>query len=408
VKGERWRLAASWALVAVAALRLALFAARAAVTPTHGFVAYYTAARLVVEGQPVAQFYEDRWFQAQMLRFEPQANDIFRPNPPTAALLLVPLTWLNHDAARVVWIGLSGVLLAAAGLALLRTLAWPVAWQQAFWLLVVCFQPVWVNFAYGQAYLLLFALLVLAWRGYARQRPALWGAALGTLLSLKTAAPALWLLAALRRQWRAWAVALGVTFGVAALAVPFTGWQAWPVYFRAVRAVTTEPNLTVTAYQTLVSAARHLFRYEAAWNPWPWFEAPALAWWLPALGTLAVLALSAYIARAAYEPRLAFAAFTLSGLAVSPLSLDYHFVLALVPIALLAAWLRTQPRQAGPWIVLALGTAAIALPWPYQSPRLEHGLWAVLAYPKLYGTLLLWGLAIWGSLRGDRPMRPLA
>jgi hypothetical protein len=37
----------------------------------------------------------------------------------------------------------------------------------------------------------------------------------------------------------------------------------------------------------------------------------------------------------------------------------------------------------------------IALDLPYRSPRLADGAWALLAYPKLYGAWLLWGLAIW-------------
>ncbi len=402
---RRW---AGWALVALAALRLAVFAAQAAVTPTYGFVGYYTMARLVLEGQPVSRFYDDAWYQAQIPRFEPQANDIFRPNPPTATLLLLPLAWLTHDAARVVWTVLNAVVLLAAVAGLLRALAWPVGWQQAFWLVVLLFQPVWVNFAYGQAYVLLFALLALAWRAADRDRPGPLGVVLGLLLILKNAAVFLWPLALVQRQGRALVVGAAIAVGVALLALPLTGLAAWPVYARLVLGLSAEPNLSVTAYQTLVSLARHLFSYDSVWNPAPWVAAPVVAWALPALGGAALLALSLYAAWAAPEKRLSFAAFTLAGLALSPLSLDYHFALALVPVALLAAWLREQTPQRGrwPWVVLALGVAGMGLPLPYQSARLEAGAWALLAYPKLYGALLLWGLAVWGSLRGE--VRPFA
>jgi|GEM_PF-614176 len=397
-----------WALVGLAVVRLAVFVAHAAVTPTYGFVGYYTMARLVLEGQPVSRLYDDAWYQAQIPRFEPQANDIFRPNPPTATLIMLPLAWLSHDAARVAWTVLNAGLLVAAVAALLRGLGWPVAWQQAFWLMALLFQPVWVNFEYGQAYLLLLALSVLAWRAYDRDRPGVLGAVLGGLLILKTAGALLWPLALARRQWRALAVAGGVAAGVALLALPLTGLAAWPVFAGLLLKLPAEPNLSVTAYQTVTSLARHLFSYDAFWNPAPLLVAPALAWGLPALGGALLLALTVYAAWINRDKRLAFAAFTLAGLALSPLTLDYHFALALVPIALLAAWLREQPWQRGhwPWIVLALGVAGIGLDLPYQSPRLDGGAWALLAYPKLYGTLLLWGLALWGSLKSEA--RPFA
>ena len=34
---------------------------------------------------------------------------------------------------------------------------------------------------------------------------------------------------------------------------------------------------------------------------------------------------------------------------------------------------------------------------PYLSPRVADGAWALFAYPKLYGALLLWATIIWAS-----------
>ena len=47
------------------------------------------------------------------------------------------------------------------------------------------------------------------------------------------------------------------------------------------------------------------------------------------------------------------------------------------------------------WLVLLAAFMMIATDLPYRSPRLFDGVWAVLAYPKLYGTILLWGVAMW-------------
>jgi hypothetical protein len=36
----------------------------------------------------------------------------------------------------------------------------------------------------------------------------------------------------------------------------------------------------------------------------------------------------------------------------------------------------------------------IAADLPYRSQQLETGAWALLAYPKLYGAVALWGLVL--------------
>jgi hypothetical protein len=45
-------------------------------------------------------------------------------------------------------------------------------------------------------------------------------------------------------------------------------------------------------------------------------------------------------------------------------------------------------------VVLAAAALMIALDLPYRSPIVGSGILALLAYPKLYGALLLWGLCL--------------
>ena len=60
-------------------------------------------------------------------------------------------------------------------------------------------------------------------------------------------------------------------------------------------------------------------------------------------------------------------------------------------------------------LTLTVGAILIAVDLPYRSAELADGAWALLAYPKLYGALLLWGLALVSCLRsgvshtGSRP-----
>ena len=391
-------------VVAILAARFLLFVAANATRPSDGFVAYYTAARLLREGQPVSRFYDNAWFRAQVARFEPGASDIFNVNPPTTALLLLPLAGLAYDPARAI-LQIFNVLVLAASLGLLF---WQLELRGLAGLamlgLVFVYQPLFANFQHAQAYVLLFGLLVLAWYGYRRERPVLFGVALGFMLILKTAAALLWLLPLVQRKWRVLAVGIGVALAVALASLPWIGLDAWRTYLPLMTALPSHPETAVTAYQTLPSFFRHLFIYDPQWNPAPLWSVPGLGQVLPWFGLLAMLAASVYAAIRGGEPDLAFVLFVIASVVLSPVSIDYHYTLLLLPIAILVAWARRQ-ASAWPWIPLGAGALMIATNLPYLSPRVSAGAMALLAYPKLYGACLMWGLACWAlaGLRGGSP-----
>jgi hypothetical protein len=392
----------AWLVVAILAARFLLFVAANATRPSDGFVAYYTAARLLREGEPVSRFYDNAWFRAQVARFEPGASDIYNVNPPTTALLLLPLAGLAYEPARAIW-EVTNVLVLAASLGLLF---WRLELRGFAGLamlgLVFVYQPLFANFQHAQAYVLLFGLLVLAWYGYRRERPVLFGVALGFMLILKTAAILLWLLPLVQRKWRALAVGIGVALAVVLASLPWVGLDAWRTYLPLMMSLPSHPEIAVTAYQTLPSLFRHLFIYDPQWNPAPLWSAPALGQVLPWLGLVAMLAVSVYAAIRGGDPDLAFVLFVIASVVLSPVSIDYHYTLLLLPIAILVAWARRQ-ASAWPWILIGAGALLIAANLPYLSPRVAAGAMALLAYPKLYGACLLWALACWASLRARSP-----
>jgi len=104
--------------------------------------------------------------------------------------------------------------------------------------------------------------------------------------------------------------------------------------------------------------------------------------------------LSTYRAHITDRADLIFAAIVSANVILSPVSLDYHYALLLVPIVILMAWVREQ-AVAWPGIVLAAAMLLLAADLPYRAPQLAAGAWALLTYPTLYGAWLLWGLALW-------------
>ncbi len=131
----------------------------------------------------------------------------------------------------------------------------------------------------------------------------------------------------------------------------------------------------------------------------PLVDLPFLGAVLPWIGVAVLLGISALVAYRCGKSDLIFGVFVLISLILSPVSLDYHYVIALLPIAILLADLQEEMVSRDGLILMA-GALLIGADLPYRASRLTNGAWALFAYPKLYGGLLLWGLALIRSLRG--------
>jgi hypothetical protein len=392
-----------WLIVMVLAVRFIQFSAAAAVRPSPGFVAAYTAARLVYEGADASQFYDDDWFIAQVGRFEPGIGDIF-VNPPTTSLLLLPLAGFDYATARLIWTALNLLGLVAIVGWLLRQLQFKGLWVPAAISFALLYQPFYANMRGGQVYIFLLGLLLLVWHGYRHKKDALLGITLGLMLVLKLATPLLWPLLLVQKRWRALFWGFASAGAVVLLSLPWLGVNAWIRHITIILKSGSRPESAVTAYQTVFSFFRHLLTYDAQWNPDPLLQLPALGAWLPWLAFAVLLGVSLVWAYKVGTHDQLFAAFTILSVILSPWALEHHYPLLFLPLAILTAWVRREPGY-WPWVVWGLGLVLIAAPLSYQVPLLTGGRWAFLAYPRLYGALLLWGLALWGtglSLKGYR------
>lgn len=367
---------------------------------THGFSAYYTASRLVREGASVANFYDDAWFHAQTVRLGfSGAEDIYNLNPPTTALLFWPLAAMPPGEAKAAWTVGNVLLLALVIAQLVRTLGGGAVEVAVGTVLVAGFQPVREDLRLGQVYILLLALETLLFWAYRSRRSVVAGGSLGLALGFKTTGAGLLLLLATHRRWPG-VLWTGLVVGVSAVgSLLLLGSASWLRYVTLLSRFGGHPELAVAAYQSLPGLALHLFQPDPSWNPSPLLAAPVLAAVLAiglALATVALtLRRTGHLSSASgREPALAFAAWAILDVALSPVSEDYHYSLLLLPIAiLLAEWRDT--RRGWRWLAaLIVGIALIGAPLPYKSPALAGGALALLAYPKLYGALGLWGLAL--------------
>src|SRR5262245_27682813 len=101
-RSNRSLLLSAWLLAAAAAVVLIirlydLFPTRFAVFPS-----YYTAAKLVADGEDFAKFYDDAWFFQRAT--ELGHGELYAANTPLMAFLFLPLAGLSYDSARLLTI----------------------------------------------------------------------------------------------------------------------------------------------------------------------------------------------------------------------------------------------------------------------------------------------------------------
>jgi hypothetical protein len=372
---------------------MALYQARVVDQPANGFVAYYTSARLLAEGEDPARFYDRPWFQAHIARFEPSVLEIFSANPPTMSLLLLPLSALGYHEARAVWVGVSLLLVIATTAWLVSALRISGPWAPAYAALVFTYHPLIATLDHGQFYAIGLALLAVVFHGYRTGSDRTLGLPLGVLLATKTAGLLIWPLLLMGKRWRAIMWGLGIAVAIVVVSWPWMGAAAWERYLHEALEVTRNPLLAVTAYQTVFGFFHHLFGAGHPAVGAPMMRLPLLATVLTALVTATLLMATALIARRAPADDAVFAAFVMLGLIVTPVTGASHFTLGLLPIAVLVA--EGRRHGAGYAALVAVGALLVAADVPYRSPRLADGLLALFAYPKLYGVLVLWALALW-------------
>jgi hypothetical protein len=383
--------AAAWGAAVVFLIFYA--AMRSVGRTTNGFVAYYGAARLLIEGRLGAWVYDDARFMAFIKDLtHTGVLEIYGPNSPAMSLLALPVAALAPQGARTAWLALS-ILAFVASAALIMADAWRHEGElpAAVVPLVLATPSVVANLHNAQAYLFVAALYGAAAVALLDGRDRLAGAALGAGFLLKSAGLPIILLAAFHKRTRAVAAA-GVVVGAGALAVSLrTGWAMWPSYVSYVIGWVQRPSASVTASQTTYSLFRHLCVQDPQWNPYPAAACGTVAAFAPPLLVGGAFAVTAWLSRRAAAPAWIAAGLCLCALDV-PTAEDPHFATLGIPLVLLIARWRGQGAiRWWPWVVYA---ALVFVPLAYTARRYVDGWSAVLAYPRLYAAWILWAIAI--------------
>ncbi len=327
------------------------------------------------------------------------ANGIPHPSayiyPPALAVLLAPLTWLPYHAANLAWFWLNVALLALS-IRLLGRHGAPAAAA----VMALAFHPTIRALQCGQVSLLMLFLLA-AGLGALRSRSARGDAAAGACLALAAAVkltPVVliaWLAWSGRRRAAAWAA--GLLALLAAIGVVVAGWSNHVLYVTGFlpelsRGAATWANQSINGFlnRLLTDASMSAFVFPP--------EPPGVR--LLSRAAAVLLLAAAFVtarprAESAADPyrrfALGYALVALTTLLVSPISWEHHFVIALIPLSVLACpALRDGRARAILPLALAWLLMAVDLFDPIRT-GLPRGARPAMSY-VLYGGLLLWWL----------------
>jgi hypothetical protein len=340
------------------------------------FINLWTAARLVVEGEPATVFDVERFHQVQQSILGQEFPLHLWSYPPHLLFAVAPLGLLPYWLALALW-----------SVATTALYAWAAGWPRPGTMLLLALAPATlVNIACGQTGALAAALFFGGLR-LMHARPL----AAGVLFGLLTVKPQLGLLVPIvllmERRWLAIASATATTVALAALSAAVFGPELWEAYFRQ--------NFAMT--RSYLEGGTGLFMVMA---PSPFmamrlYGAPIWAAYV-AQAVSAVLVLGGVIlvwrSRASLDQKVAVTG--IAALLASPYAHNYD--MTLVSVAVLAGSAMCQATGCTTRVRLLLG-----LVWLLPVAIMPLHAAGIIIAPWVL--LILYGWLVKGTVAADRP-----
>lgn len=277
--------------------------------------------------------------------------------PPIFAVMVLPFSLLDVDAAISVWTGISLVafLLGVAVLPVGRAIRWWVV------LLAGLSFPFVYAVKLGQVGPILFLLFAVGWRWMDDPARLGLGGALGAAIKVQPGVMLLWAL--LTRRFAAVLIGGAALVVLAVVATLVTGVQSWADFVTLLRTV-TDP---ITTPQNLTPGA---VAYKLG--------APTGVAGLIQLGSTVAVVVAVLVAIRVCTDEASYLVVVIASQLISPILWDHYAMLLLLPVAYLLA--------AGRWWALAI---PLATAWPLVgvSPAVVYpvAFWATLVATMLVG-----------------------
>lgn len=365
--------------------------------PWSDFAGYYTGGRLLLEGNYMAAY--DMQSLNDNIAAAGYKTEIvsYAPFPPFTSLVFAPFVIFPMGLSKLLFNLTSAALFL---LTLVRAIRhFDISPYFALIVPLIFFIPIVNNIFFGQAYLLLYSLLLEGYLSYREKKlilsSFLWGAAI--LLKLFPALIFFFLL--FRRKYR-WLLCLSIACGILlTLSLLINGIHSWEFYlFHILPKVNNgELNHPFTyVFQSAFMLFKNIFIYDALLNPHPSVNNPyafivVMALFKATILTTCILS----TIRKKEEDLRSFATWITASILLSPNGSSYSLILLLIPLLALAAQfyhfkaLHTSSAIMAPILLLA----ACNIPITRLS---SFPLWA--QFPRLY-LILLFFIILSGPLK---------
>jgi Glycosyltransferase family 87/WD40-like Beta Propeller Repeat len=355
------------------------------------FPDYYLAAHFIREDKDASRAYEWVWLERQKDYIEMDQRIVgLVPLTPFSTLVVWPLTRLSPLAAKHCWIAINLGMLVMIGL-LIKSLT-ELQWRRICFVMLSSF-PLQRNLLYGQYYVLLLFILLLACWLYVRQCRILSGVLIGLGSGLKIF-PVIYLIYFLKKKdFKALGGGfIGCAFSLI-VAVFVFGWQLHRVYVFQVlpwvlRGEGLDPYNLATS--SISSVLHRLFIFEPQWNPHPAFNAPWIFAVLHPLLQMVIIAPALLLVfpmkTSSRQLRLEWGALLVASLTISTSSSSYLFTLLIFSVCVLWKELEERGSVYATSGMLVIYATAIYPGWKNAG---WTG-WSVLfGAPRLYASILL-------------------
>lgn len=363
---------------------------------THGFASYYTSAKMLTDGSDMTRAYDTTYYFAKMQSYGfGSVKDL--ANLPTGSFILLPLAGLEPVTAKIAWNVLGIIFLFISILLLLRTFDIQLYSIQGLCLilLTLLFYPFYYNIAFGQAYSLLLLLASVSVYGF--KKDSAWLIAIPIALIIILKGYGFYPLAALlfMKRPRVFFLTIGLTLAIFLLTLPMFGLSAWQMYYAKFYSVVAYgEHSSNVAYQTVGSLLGHFFSFNSTVNTNALLSIPKIYvyYFTQLTGLVILFLLSKRFSRDNY---LIFFVMSFAlNVIFSPAAEDYHSLFYLPIIILSGSILFKDINLRSPQIyVFAIAVLLLMLPLPFRQLQDSAFPLYILAYPRLYGALIMIFLA---------------
>lgn len=258
----------SWPLLALLFLMIFLLF-RAEHHSLHDFSNYYFSAKYMGSDVDV---YDPYAFNLAISREVENVFASYSPHSPLTSLLFYPFLALSAFNAKFLFNLLSILFFLTSLTRLMKT--YNIDYRAMLLVGLIFFIPIKNNLLFGQAYLILFSLLVETWMAVEKNKQITAALLLAIAIALKLS-PALFLIPLLfTRKWKAFLFSTLSVIVLISISLLVDGIAPWMIFIEEVLPRTLEGFVSVTLspyFQSADSLFKEFFLFDAAYNPNPLF-----------------------------------------------------------------------------------------------------------------------------------------